>query len=234
MPRIGVTAPSESIAEDCLASVHAHGAETLLLLPDQTRSVDETLAGIDGLLLCGGPDVEPAEYGAVSDPNAGVKTDAALDALELPLLRAALVRDLPVLCICRGMQALNVACGGRLIQDLPNHRADEHGASAYHHVWIAPGSKLAAAIGSGGLVRVNSRHHQGLREPQKAPLLKASAYSPDDFLVEGLESPEHTWVLGVQFHPERKNDKGRWECPPQFQGLFATLVKKASARVSVR
>ncbi|MSQ13463.1 MAG: gamma-glutamyl-gamma-aminobutyrate hydrolase family protein [Dehalococcoidia bacterium] len=232
MPLIAVIASNERDAEQYLEAVRAHGAETLLLLPGQHPTPDEILARADGLLITGRPDVQPSEYGATPDPDAGVRSSPGRDTLELPLLRAALARDLPILAICRGMQALNVLFGGRLLQDLPGHRADAQGNSAFHHIWIAPGSKLAAAIGSGGLVKVNSIHHQGLREAQKAPALMASAYSPDDRIVEGLESPKHTWVVGVQFHPERKNAKGRWECPPQFQGLFATLARKAGERVN--
>jgi putative glutamine amidotransferase len=230
MPLIAVTASSERDAEQYLEAVRAHGAETLLLLPGHSPATEDVLARADGLLVTGGADVSPSEYGEEPDPTANVRSSPRRDAMELPLLRAALARDLPILAICRGMQALNVVCGGRLIQDLPGHRADAQGNSAFHHIWIAPGSKLAAAIGSGGLVKVNSIHHQGLREAQKAPALMASAYAPDDRIVEGLESPRHAWVVGVQFHPEKKNAKGRWECPPQFQGLFATLARKAGER----
>lgn len=231
MPLIAVTASSESDAEGYLEALRPHGAEPLLLLPGLAPPPEDVLARADGLMLTGGVDVCPREYREEPDPTANVRWSAQRDAMELPLLRLALARDVPVLAICRGMQALNVVCGGKLIQDLPGHRAEDGKGATFHHIWIAPGSKLAAAIGAGGLVRVNSLHHQGLREAQKAPSLMASAYSPDDRIVEGLESPKHTWVVGVQCHPERKNAKGRWECPPQFQGLFATLVRKAGERV---
>ena len=132
---------------------------------------------------------------------------------------------MPVLGICRGVQALNVSLGGTLTDDLSGHDSLEEGGgkkSSYHRVYIAPGSKLAAIVGSGGFVRVNSRHRQGIREAQKAPALLASAYSVEDGVIEALESPDHDWVIGVQFHPER-----RMEVPPQFDKLFQGLVERA-------
>ena len=94
--------------------------------------------------------------------------------------------------------------------------------STYHRIWISLGSKLAAAIGAGGTVRVNSLHQNGLREAHKSPRVIASAYSPSDFLIEGLESLHHTWVLGIQCHPERTD-----EVPRQFQRLFQSLAIRA-------
>ena len=120
--------------------------------------------------------------------------------------------DMPVLAICRGMQLLNVAFGGRLIQDLPGHRSDGqsgNGEPATHQIYVAPGAKSAAIIGSAGFFKVNSYHHQGLTEAQRAPRLMSTAYSVEDGLVEGLESPEHSWVIGFQCHPERKDEVPR-------------------------
>ena len=147
------------------------------------------------------------------------------DQFELDLLRGALVRHMPVLAICRGMHLLNVALGGKLIQDIPNHRAGpaaEDRKSAYHRIYISPGSRLGAIIGAGGFVRVNSRHHQGLREAQKAGPLIASAYSLDDGIIEAVESPDYDWVIGVQWHPERED-----EMPKGFGNLFQGFVERA-------
>ena len=216
---IGVTASSAEEARPYIDALAPWGAEPLVLLPGGLAP-EEALERLDGLLLSGGADVDPALYGG--DPEASGEPDRARDALEMALVRGALARDLPVLAICRGLQALNVAVGGHLIQELPGHRVEgEEGESApaYHRIWIAPGSKLASVLGSGGGVRVNSLHHQGLREAQKSLELVASAYAMDDRTVEALESPYHRFVLGVAFHPERQD-----EVPRQFQQLFEALV----------
>ena len=139
-----------------------------------------------------------------------------------------MTRDLPVVGICRGMQVLNVACGGSLLQHVPGHRAEGESApyeSMQHRIWITPGSKLASIVGAGGNVRVNSVHHQGLTEARRAPTLMSTAYSVEDGLVEGLESPHHRFVVSVQCHPERAD-----ELPRQFQNLFGALVHQAATR----
>ncbi len=180
MPVIGVVASSEKDAVDSVEAVAAWEAETLVLLPGTAPSTEETLKRIDGLLVTGGEDIDPSHYHREVDPEAGVEVNPARDALELPLLQAAMERDMPVLGLCRGMQALNVVSGGSLLQDLPDHRKerdDGEWESSHHRIWVSPGSKLAAALGSGGRVRVNSLHHQGLREAQRSRRLLASAYS---------------------------------------------------------
>jgi gamma-glutamyl-gamma-aminobutyrate hydrolase PuuD len=222
---IGVTASSAEEAQPYIDALTPWGAEPLLLLPGGLPP-EEALERLDALLLAGGADVDPELYGG--DPAASEGLDPARDALEMALARGALARDLPVLAICRGLQVLNVAVGGRLIQDLQGHRIDgEDGGwgPTYHRIWIAPGSKLASVLGSGGGVRVNSLHHQGLREAQKSRELVASAYAMDDQTVEALESPYHRFVLGVAFHPERTE-----EVPKQFQQLFEALVYFAGHR----
>jgi putative glutamine amidotransferase len=183
------------------------------------------LRGVGGLLLPGGPDVDPILYGEEPDPDAGLKVCRPLDDLDLRLLDYALARDMPVLAICRGMQLLNVAFGGKLIQDLPGHRPrpqDEQRIPVKHVIYLAPGAKAAAIIGSAGFFRVNSWHHQGLREAQRSPRLMSTAYSVDDGLIEGLESPEHSWVIGLQCHPERQD-----EVPRAFANLFAAFLDRA-------
>ncbi len=184
------------------------------------------MEGMGGLLLPGGPDVDPELYGETPDPEAAVKSCRPLDDLELRLLDFALARDMPVLAICRGMQLLNVARGGRLIQDLDGHRAervDGSWVSKTHLIYLTPGAKAAAVIGSAGFFRVNSRPHQGLREAQRSPRLMTIAYSVEDGLIEGLESPEHSWVIGLQCHPERQD-----EVPRSFANLFAAFAERAA------
>ena len=116
------------------------------------------------------------------------------------------------------------SAGGSTV-DLEGHGPlddGEEAASSYHRIYIAPGSRLAATVGSGGFVRVNSRHLRGLREAHRSPDLMASAYSLEDGVIEALESPDGPWTIGVQFHPER-----RAELPPHFGRLFEALVERS-------
>lgn len=197
--------------------------QTRLLLPEDPAKVPETLATLDGILFTGGADIDPSHYNQEPDPTAGLdEPNHPQDAWEIALLQAALQADMPVLGICRGMQLMNVVFGGKLIQHHPGHRTeDDSRKSAYHRVYISPGSKLAAILGSGGFVQVNSRHHQGVSEPQKAASLMATAYSLEDGLIEALESPAHDWVIGVQWHNENLE-----ELPKSFLNLFLALADR--------
>ena len=220
-PLIGITAATDQPRRRYVEAIERSGGVAWVIRPEGAMALEETLSRIDGLLLSGGADIHAAWYGGADGSAEG----SARDAVELPLLRAALDRDLPVLGICRGMQAINVVMEGSLASGLDAHDAmdEDMEKSAYHRIYISPGSKLAAIVGSGGFVRVNSRHHRGVREGQKSPHLLASAYSLDDGVIEGLESPEHGWVVGVQFHPER-----RMELPPHFQRLFQSFVERSA------
>jgi gamma-glutamyl-gamma-aminobutyrate hydrolase PuuD len=169
-----------------------------------------------GLLLPGGIDVHSSRYGQEPEEGAG-PFDLERDALEFALVEAALAADRPILAICRGMQVLNVALGGSLIQHIPGHMGSG-GMSAFHEVRVSSEGRLATILGSAGTMRVNSRHHQGVA--QKAPALIASVYAPSDGLIEGLESHQHRWVIGIQCHPERAD-----EVPDFFQNLFKELVE---------
>ena len=180
---------------------------------------------VGGLLLPGGPDVDPTLYGESPDPDADLEVCRPLDDLDLRLLNFALDQDMPVLAICRGMQLLNVARGGQLLQDIAGHRAERHEGRwvpQTHTIFLAPGAKAAAVIGSAGFFRVNSLHHQGLNEAVRSPRLMTTAYSVEDGLVEALESPEHSWVIGFQCHPERQD-----EVPRSFANLFAAFLERA-------
>ena len=185
------------------------------------------MEGVGGLMLPGGPDVDPVLYDASPDPSVNLEVCRPLDDLELRLLKRALDQDMPVLAICRGMQLLNVALGGQLIQDLPDHRSEQSNSSREsktHLIYLSPGSKAAAIIGMAGFFRVNSRHHQGLREAQRSPRLMTTAYGVEDGLIEGLESPEHSWVIGLQCHPERQD-----EVPRLFANLFTAFGERSEA-----
>ena len=214
-------------------AVERAGAEPWVLTPDVSATPEEVLRRAGALVLTGGGDIDPVNYG--QRPSADIDYmpfNRARDALELSVTRAALEDDMPVYGICRGMQLLNVAMGGSLAQHLVGHEGrrldDGEWEPTYHHIYISPGSKLAAVVGSGGFVRVNSIHHQGVREAQKSRYLLASAYSLEDGLIEALESPRHRWVIAVQFHPER-----RMEVPPHFDRLFQSLAERAAERLAL-
>lgn len=172
----------------------------------------EALAGAGGLLV---PDAAFDGIGgggaAEVDADAGVRYG--------PLLAAALDADLPALLTGRGMHLLNAVFGG-----LPPVLVNRHDHEGRHQIYLSPGSKVAAIIGGAGMYRVNSRHGLGLREAQRAPRLMSVAYQLDDGVIEGLESKEHGWVIGVQFLPERRD-----EVPAAFNSLFLGLVERAAA-----
>jgi putative glutamine amidotransferase len=179
-----------------------------LMLPPDARLVaepEQALALIDGLVLAGGADIDPAAYGQQAGPHT-IDTVPERDAFEIALVRAAIERDLPVLGICRGMQLINVACGGTLIQHLPDSLGhEEHRRvlgsfdGAEHDVLLSEGTLAARATGE--LVHVTrSHHHQGV-DRLGAGLL-VSGRSRLDELPEAIELPDRRFVLGVQWHPE--------------------------------
>ena len=232
MAIVAITSSGAKNAHRYIEAMESAGAEVRVLVPDDHANVDtdELMRDTGGLLLSGGPDIDPALYGEDPNPNARLKLNRPLDKLELRVLEYALMRDMPILAICRGMQLLNVAFGGKLIQDLPGHRSEKIGGnweSAYHTIYIAPGAKAAPVIGMAGLFRVNSLHHQGLKEAHRAPSLMTTAYEVEDGLIEGLESPQHSWVIGFQCHPERQD-----EVPKLFGNLFLGLKERAETYIS--
>ncbi|MEP6621290.1 MAG: gamma-glutamyl-gamma-aminobutyrate hydrolase family protein [bacterium] len=166
---------------------------------------DSLLDGMDGLLLTGGEDVDPRRYDAFPHPRLG-DIHLERDALELALVLAAQARRMPILAICRGIQVVNVALGGTLIQDIPTEcpNALEHDgewarSARVHDIGISAGSKLAAAAGTEQM-RVNSFHHQSVG--RLADGLEVVARAPDG-VIEGVEwTDDRWWMVGVQWHPE--------------------------------
>jgi putative glutamine amidotransferase len=199
--------PALLLPRSYVDAVQRAGAMALLLPPDPglAEDPDEVLDHIDGLMLAGGADVEPAAYGA----DAHAETLGSVperDAFELSLVRRAIERDLPLLAICRGMQVMNVAHGGTLHQHLPElFGHDEHRRvlgsfdGADHDVRLAPGSLAARAAGE-ELHAAKSHHHQGVDRVGDG--LVVTGWSQIDDLPEALEVPANRFALGVQWHPE--------------------------------
>jgi putative glutamine amidotransferase len=186
-------------------TVQAAGGMALLLPPDDAAAEqpDEMLDLLDGLMLAGGSDIDPGSYGAVPHPETRL-TWPERDRFELALTHAALERDMPVLGICRGMQLLNVACGGTLVQHLPDvigHDDHRHtpGSFGDHDVRLQHGTLAARAVGA-DRAAVKSHHHQGVDELGEA--LVAVGWSEADDQIEAIELPGKTYALGVLWHPE--------------------------------
>ncbi|TDC13348.1 gamma-glutamyl-gamma-aminobutyrate hydrolase family protein [Streptomyces sp. 8K308] len=182
--------------------VQRAGGLAALLPPDAgPGAATAAVARVDGLVIAGGPDVDPARYGAARDPRTGPPA-AARDAWELALIEAALAAGLPLLGICRGMQLLNVALGGTLRQHLDGHQG-RPGSFVDHEVTPVPGSLLAGLLSPTPLA-VPTHHHQAVAVLGAG--LTATAHAADGS-VEALELPTaESFVLGVQWHPEASDD----------------------------
>jgi putative glutamine amidotransferase len=210
--------------------VRRAGGLPMVLTPGQGEEAPGVVARIDGLLISGGGDVDPARYGG--RPHETVYgVDPLRDEYEMALAHAARQAQLPTLAICRGMQAVNVAFGGTLIEDIPTHATDllEHRViglgteEPQHDVEIEPGSAMEAALGATS-VAVNTIHHQALR--QVAPGFGVVGRAPDG-LIEAIESTGDDWRMwGVQWHPEYL---GQVDGPSM--NLFKAFVAAARERM---
>lgn len=220
-------------APDYVEALTRAGADVRTI--DAGVPIDEALSGADGVLLTGGADIDPSLYHEARHP-ATQDAQPGRDALELALAARALERDLPLFAICRGVQVLNVAAGGTLLQDIPTgighmigHHVTEPRDAEAHPVRVKPGSKLAEAIGpeidEHGETLVNSRHHQALAAI--APGMDVTAVAPDG-LPEAIERADRRFCLGVQWHPENFHRSGR------FAGLFEAFVRSAADRPASR
>jgi putative glutamine amidotransferase len=186
------------------------------------------LDSVSGLVLTGGEDVDPARYG--EERHAKVRNvNAARDATESALVEEAKTRGMPVLAICRGIQILNVALGGTLVQDISSqcrtgisHDEDGPRDSRSHEISVEPGSLIAKAIGT-ERASVNSFHHQSVKRVAEG--MRVTARSPDG-IIEGLESTDKDWwVMAVQWHPEEMTESSE----PWDRGLFKAFARKLQA-----
>jgi putative glutamine amidotransferase len=186
-------------------AIHGAGGMMAILPPDRRAEEEpgELLDRIDALVLGGGADIDPEGQGLEAHAET-VGTNPDRDRFEIALAREALEREMPLLGVCRGMQVLNVACGGTIDQHIPDRLGHEihrpvPGSWAEHDVRIEPGSLAASAAGAESLT-VRSHHHQGV--DRIADQLRASAWATDDESVEAIESGDGGFVLGVLWHPE--------------------------------
>lgn len=217
-------------------AVRRHGGEPVVIDAMASEADRRAAFGsMNGLLLSGGADVDPARYGR---PNEGsTATEPDRDELEAAAWSAAEARGLPVLGLCRGFQALNVFLGGQLVQDVGGHVGKSYGGgpALTHPVRVAQGTRLARILFptnvGGGRLEVNTYHHQAVRVADLAPALVPNAFatSPAGELVEGAETRGGRFVIGVQCHPERQDST-----PPAFERLFRVFVDACRGAVTER
>ncbi|MGE3796517.1 MAG: gamma-glutamyl-gamma-aminobutyrate hydrolase family protein [Thermomicrobiales bacterium] len=220
------------LSSDYTIAVEAAGG-TPIILPLRSQSIPALLDLVDGFLFSGGADINPSLFGDDSVHRETYGVDKERDTFELELMRAAIAADKPVLCICRGIQVLNVAFGGSLWQhiadDIANpltHRQFHDGIPAdrpSHAVQMTPGSLLESVYGPAPL-EVNSLHHQAVREPGAG--LKIDGVAPDG-VIEAMSVPDATFVLGVQWHPEMMQ-----RVDERQQRPFSALIEAATAATS--
>ena len=224
MPLIGITACRK--LEDYRQSVLHVGGEVRIL--DSSMAPKDALAGVDGLMLTGGDDVAAARYGEA--PHATlVEAEPGRDEFEIALIADARRRDLPIFAICRGIQVMNVACGGTLVQDIPS---EVHGALPHslevpqhqsyalaHEVWLDKDTVLwtlmRERLSDADSCEVNSRHHQAVK--RLADGFQVAATAPDG-VIEAIEDPRARFCLGVQWHPENFFRTGEFR--PLFEGFL--------------
>jgi putative glutamine amidotransferase len=229
----GVAARKNALYVD---SVVRHGATAIPL--DATSSASEraaALAVMDGLLLTGGADLDPVRYSRPDEGSRDMEPDR--DELEAAAWAVAESRGVPVLGICRGLQVMNAFGGGSLLQDVGGHQGPGwgHGPALTHPMRLVPGSRMARILSpanvGGGVMTVNSYHHQAVRRDDLAPRFVAAAFagSPAGDLVEAFESASGPLRLAVQCHPERTEST-----PKAFERLFSFFVDACRGPVAGR
>ena len=216
--------PEMALGMTYMRAVDAAGGLPVVLPPVALESVPDLVQRLDGICLSGGPDLDPDAYGAESrHPELG-PTEPTLDTFELAVAHAADAAGMPVLGICRGAQALNVARGGTLLQHIPGHRQTEPATATTHTVHVAEGSSLATLVGVRPL-RVNSFHHQAVAVLGAG--LRAVAHAADG-TIEALEAPGSRFVVAVQWHAEGLLAE------PRHRALFEALVAASTASPVLR
>jgi putative glutamine amidotransferase len=228
-PLIGITVgPSEAgspflqTRSTYTRAIEVAGGLPVLIPPLEAAALTVLLGRLDGIVLPGGADVDPAEYGEARGPKTDVVEE--LDRLELAVANWAIHSDVPTLGICRGQQLLNVAMGGSLIQHVDDHRQPGDRTVVTHQLRLTPGSRLAEVFGSTE-VEVNTMHHQAVKAV--ADGLEAVAWSADG-TIEGMESHDHPWLLMVQYHPE---ELVAFHEPSQR--LFSAFIAACQARMAL-
>lgn len=218
--RVGLTASQSNKAAPYADALRMVGLEPVLSFASWPARIGK----MDGLLLSGGSDVNPALYGEEPDPRTEPPEDVR-DRMELDLLSQAVARDMPVLAICRGLQLLNVAQGGTLRQHMEGHvQRPANPGTPSHRVRVVGGSRLAQIVGT-DLLPVNSRHHQAVKQVGRG--LTVSALAENDETVEGLELEAARFVIAVQWHPENQADQSERQLA-LFEAL-ATALERDSA-----
>jgi len=241
-PRIVVTvqspvhAANEEIAwqknDRYFEAVARHGGDVIVLDEDSSPEVRaEAFATMDGLLLSGGADLDPALYG--EEPHPTVVVEPGRDALEQAAFAAAEAQAVPVFGVCRGMQAINVFRGGALVQDIEGHTSPAYPApeAKAHDMEIEVGTRLSEVLGE-TVASVNTYHHQAIRPDQVGRGLRISGYSPhqEGDLVEAFEDVDpNRWLMAVQSHPERTEFTS-----PEFERLWASFLEAARAHAAIR
>jgi putative glutamine amidotransferase len=212
--------PEMALGMTYLKAIDAAGGVPVVLPP--LGDVEAFLDRLDGICLSGGPDLDPAAYGAAERHAELGPTEPSLDAFEIALAQVADARGIPILGICRGAQALNVARGGTLHQHVVAHRQTEPATATTHTVHVEDGSRLAALVG-GRPLRVNSFHHQAVHRLGRG--LRAVAHAADG-TIEAVETADGKFVLGVQWHAEGLVHE------PRHRVLFEALVAAAGGAVA--
>ena len=230
---VGISWNSDEIDKDIKkygdAVVKAGGEVVYLPKITSEEEARKALAGVSAISVTGGGDTDPKYFGQEAIKEAEVVSPDR-DLSDYLLMKVALEEDLPMLCICRGMQFLNIVSGGTVYQDIPTqkptcfaHRDPEQKSFLYHEISVEPDNIIADVLGGAGDYKVNSWHHQAVDKLGKG--IKAVAFSPDG-IVEAIIREDKDYAIGLQFHPEAMIRDGDYS----VIGLYKELVKRAEAR----